>query len=161
MADRVVIMRGGAIQQIASPDQLFDQPANLFVAGFIGSPGMNFLRSDLRDGRLTLFGQDLALDRPGLPEGPVVVGLRPEHLTPGPAPVRFAVQPTLIESLGSEKYVYFTDAAQWTEGGEDDRSRGLIARVAHSGPLAAGQALDLGFDPARLYLFDAASGVRL
>ncbi|MFN6984678.1 MAG: ABC transporter ATP-binding protein, partial [Rhizobium oryzihabitans] len=61
MADRVVIMQGGIIQQIAAPDELFNNPANLFVAGFIGSPGMNFLNTDIRDGTLTLFGQKVSL----------------------------------------------------------------------------------------------------
>lgn len=160
MADRVVIMQGGAIQQIASPDTLFNDPANLFVAGFIGSPGMNFLNAEARGGQLRLFGQNIALDRPR-GEGPVVVGLRPEHLTLGEAPVRFPVRPVLVESLGSEKYIYFDDAAARRVEGENDRSKGLIARVAHSGALPADGELTLGFDPARLYLFDATTGERL
>jgi multiple sugar transport system ATP-binding protein len=106
MADRVVIMRGGEIQQIAPPDELFAHPANLFVAGFIGSPGMNFLKATVRPGVLRLFGQDIPLRR-DVPPGDVVAGLRPEHLTLGAGPVSLPVRPTLVESLGSEKYIYF------------------------------------------------------
>ena len=155
MADRVVIMRGGGIQQIAAPDDLFARPANLFVAGFIGSPGMNFLTATAAQGVLRLFGQDVPLRR-RLPEGPVIAGLRPEHLTLGVGPVNLRVRPTLVESLGSEKYIYFdaegslrTDAS-----GEGEKSRGLIARVPFSGPLPAGDEIALSFDPAHLHLFD-------
>ncbi|HSF63680.1 MAG TPA: sn-glycerol-3-phosphate ABC transporter ATP-binding protein UgpC [Paracoccaceae bacterium] len=155
MADRVVIMRAGEIQQIARPDDLFAHPANLFVAGFIGSPGMNFVTAAPGQGGLHLFGQDVALPR-ALPGGPVIAGLRPEHLTLGPGPVSFAIRPTLVESLGSEKYIYFDDAAALRADttGEGDKSKGLIARVPHSGPLRAGDEITLSFDPAHLHLFD-------
>ncbi|MFK0383617.1 ABC transporter ATP-binding protein [Agrobacterium sp. NPDC090273] len=161
MADRVVIMQGGVIQQIAAPDELFNNPANLFVAGFIGSPGMNFLNADLRDGKLTAFGQQISLPRAMDRQGPVVVGLRPEHLVLGEAPVTFGVRPTLIESLGSEKYVYFDAEGARIAQGEEDKSKGLIARVSHTGSLPKDEAIRLGFDPAQLYLFDATTGERL
>ncbi|QKJ93751.1 ABC transporter ATP-binding protein [Agrobacterium pusense] len=161
MADRVVIMQGGIIQQIAAPDELFNNPANLFVAGFIGSPGMNFLNAELRDGALTVFGQKVNLPAASARQGSVIVGLRPEHLVLGDGPVTFSVRPTLVESLGSEKYVYFDAEGARVADGEEGRSKGLIARVSHSGNLRADEALQLGFDPAQLYLFDAKTGVRL
>jgi multiple sugar transport system ATP-binding protein len=161
MADRVVIMQGGIIQQIAAPDELFNNPANLFVAGFIGSPGMNFLNAELRDGRLTIFGQSIPLPKARSHHGPVVVGLRPEHLVLGEAPVTFGVHPTLIESLGSEKYVYFDAEGVRVADGEEGKSKGLIARVSHSGNLPRDEEIKLGFDPAQLYLFDAKTGERL
>ena len=155
MADRVVIMRGGEIQQIAPPDELFGHPANLFVAGFIGSPGMNFLKATVRPGVLRLFGQDIALWR-DVPPGDVIVGLRPEHLTLGAGPVSLPVRPTLVESLGSEKYIYFDaeEALRADTSGEGEKSKGLIARVPFSGQLSAGHDLTLSFDPAHLHLFD-------
>jgi len=155
MADRVVIMRGGEIQQIAPPDELFGHPANLFVAGFIGSPGMNFLKATVRPGVLRLFGQDVALRR-DVPPGDVIVGLRPEHLTLGPGPVSLPVRPTLVESLGSEKYIYFDaeEALRTDTSGEGEKSKGLIARVPFSGLLPAGHGLTLSFDPEHLHLFD-------
>ncbi len=161
MADRVVIMQGGIIQQIAAPDELFNNPANLFVAGFIGSPGMNFVNADLRDGKLTAFGQQIQLPRTGSHQGSVVVGLRPEHLVLGDAPVTFGVRPTLIESLGSEKYVYFDADGARVADGEGGKSKGLIARVSHSGKLPKDEEIKLGFDPSQLYLFDAKTGERL
>ena len=161
MADRVVIMQGGIIQQIAAPDELFNNPANLFVAGFIGSPGMNFLNAELRDGALTVFGQKVNLPAASARQGSVIVGLRPEHLVLGDGPVTFNVRPTLVESLGSEKYVYFDAEGARVADGEEGRSKGLIARVSHSGNLRADEALQLGFDPAQLYLFDAKTGARL
>ncbi|CUW98789.1 sn-glycerol-3-phosphate ABC transporter ATP-binding protein UgpC [Rhizobium pusense] len=161
MADRVVIMQGGIIQQIAAPDELFNNPANLFVAGFIGSPGMNFLNAELRDGALTVFGQKVKLPAASARQGSVIVGLRPEHLVLGDGPVTFSVRPTLVESLGSEKYVYFDAEGARVADGEEGRSKGLIARVSHSGNLRADEALQLGFDPAQLYLFDAKTGARL
>ncbi|MBN8932732.1 MAG: sn-glycerol-3-phosphate ABC transporter ATP-binding protein UgpC [Rhizobium pusense] len=161
MADRVVIMQGGIIQQIAAPDELFNNPANLFVAGFIGSPGMNFLNAELRDGALTVFGQKVNLPAASARQGSVIVGLRPEHLVLGDGPVTFSVRPTLVESLGSEKYVYFDAEGARVADGEEGRSKGLIARVSHSGNLRADEALQLGFDPAQLYLFDPKTGARL
>ncbi|MGA1832683.1 ABC transporter ATP-binding protein [Rhizobium wenxiniae] len=161
MADRVVIMHGGIIQQIAAPDELFNNPANLFVAGFIGSPGMNFLNSELRDGKLTAFGQQISLPRATSGQGPVVVGLRPEHLVLGDAPVTFGVKPTLVESLGSEKYVYFDAEGARIADGDEGKSKGLIARVSHTGSLPRDEEIRLGFDPAQLYLFDQKTGERL
>jgi multiple sugar transport system ATP-binding protein len=161
MADRVVIMQGGLIQQIAAPDELFNNPANLFVAGFIGSPGMNFLNAELRDGQLSAFGQQISLPRATSQLGPVVVGLRPEHLTLGEGPVTFSVRPTLVESLGSEKYVYFEAEGARIADGEDGKSKGLIARVSHSGALPRNEEIRLGFDPTQLYLFDFNTGERL
>jgi multiple sugar transport system ATP-binding protein len=171
MADRVVIMRDGEIQQIGDPDAVFARPANLFVAGFIGSPGMNFLESTLQvDGsgaRLRLFGRDVALpvasDRIAALHGKsVVVGLRPEHITAGEGHISFAVKPRLVESLGSEKYVYVeipaenrTDIAH--ASGADDEQRGdtMIVRLINAGVVPLDGTLRLYFDPARLHLFDA------
>ncbi|MFV0490315.1 MAG: ABC transporter ATP-binding protein [Pseudorhodobacter sp.] len=155
MADRVVIMRNGEIQQIAAPDVLFQEPANLFVAGFIGSPGMNFLRSPVMEGKVEIFGQKVDVKAPEGAE--VIAGIRPEHLQLGAGPISFTVRPALIESLGSEKYVYFDGGAQVHARTEDadENSKGLIARIAHAGRMSEGEEITLAFDPADLYLFDA------
>ncbi len=164
MADRVVLMREGEIQQIADPDTLFLKPVNLFVAGFIGSPGMNLVSTSLEsvDGRagIKLFGSRVPIEGHAV-DGPrpVVAGIRPEHIRLGDGPVRFTVRPTLIESLGSEKYIYFQDEARQVtrSGDEEDNSKGLIARVPNPGLLGAGEELLMSFDPTNLYLFDALS----
>ncbi|MDK1385801.1 ABC transporter ATP-binding protein [Sinorhizobium sp. 8-89] len=155
MADRVVIMRDGVIQQIADPDALFARPANLFVAGFIGSPGMNFLRATVEGGRLTLFGQ--TFDAPaGVGAGEIIVGIRPEHLALGQGNVTFTVKPALVESLGSEKYVYFEPGAHaYAASRDEERGKGLIARIAHAGPIREGEELTLSFNASEIHLFDA------
>ena len=133
-------MRDGVIQQIADPDAMFSKPANLFVAGFIGSPGMNFMRAEARGGTVSLFGH--AVPVPGAPSGgEVIAGVRPEHLTLGQGKASFVVRPTLVESLGSEKYVYFDpgDHALGDTMRDEHRGKGLIARLAHAGPVAEGE----------------------
>ncbi|MYF87941.1 MAG: ABC transporter ATP-binding protein [Boseongicola sp. SB0676_bin_33] len=162
MADRVVLMREGEIQQIADPDTLFQKPVNLFVAGFIGSPGMNLVSAsvDGLGGRaaIEMFGSRVSIaDRDIDGTRQIVAGIRPEHFNLGEGPVSFTVRPSLIESLGSEKYIYFQDDAhQITQrGDEEESSKGLIARVPHPGPLREGEELTLSCDPANLYLFDA------
>lgn len=163
MADRVVIMRDGEIQQIADPDTLFAKPDNLFVAGFIGSPGMNFLISKVdysaTSPMVELFGQKVSIsgrDLKGVKD--LIVGIRPEHLEIGKGPISFQVRSNLVESLGSEKYVYFdADGHQVALGSEteEENSKGMIARINHTGPLPEGQEITLSFDPANLYLFDS------
>jgi multiple sugar transport system ATP-binding protein len=169
MADRIVIMRDGTIQQIADPDTMFRRPANLFVAGFIGSPGMNFLRAavtaDESGARVRLYGQDIALPPAAAAaaqrsDGAVILGLRPEHLRlGGEGPITFSVLPELVESLGSEKYVYFAIPPEHQLGGEapsEEERRGdmMIARLVDAGDIAAAEKLKLSFDPRNLHVFD-------
>ncbi len=162
MADRIVIMRDGEIQQIADPDTMFRKPANLFVAGFIGSPGMNFFRAELTGARTArLLGREIELPlakAPGTRE--LLVGLRPEYLSAGATgPVTFEATPRLVESLGSEKYLYL-DLAEENRtslkdaGSDDRRADQFIARVMDADHVTQGQPVPLSFDPARLHLFD-------
>ncbi|MGI9485052.1 MAG: ABC transporter ATP-binding protein [Geminicoccaceae bacterium] len=164
MADRVVLMREGVIQQIADPDTLFQEPANLFVAGFIGSPGMNLLSAGVTKTEgapsVAMFDRLVPIEGHDVKgASDVIVGLRPEHLSLGEGPVSFKIRPSLIESLGSEKYIYFQDDADQLarRGDEEETSKGLIARVPHAGALHEGEELTLSFDPTNLYLFDAQS----
>lgn len=83
MADRVVVMRAGIIEQAADPITLYERPANRFVANFIGSPAMNFFDARVEAGRVHIGTQGLPLtadEAARLPEGPVILGLRPEHM---------------------------------------------------------------------------------
>lgn len=173
MADRIVIMKDGVIQQIANPDTMFRKPANLFVAGFIGSPGMNFLRSPVTTmggaAAVRLFGHDVRLEAPASLAGrEIVVGLRPEHIGAGPGPVTFEITPRLVESLGSEKYIYVDvpeenraqiDPADRQE--EERRADTIIARLINPDERSAGERVTLSFDPAHLHLFDAKSEVAI
>ncbi len=167
MANRIVIMKDGVVQQIADSDTMFERPVNLFVASFIGSPGMNFLAGQpAGEGHFRLLGQAVSL--PHLSSGkPLILGLRPEHIALGAGPVCFEVFPSLVESLGSEKYVYFdapdenrvTGLTPRTE--EERRGDRLIARLINAGPVKVGEPLMLSFDPARLHVFDPATGQAL
>ncbi len=166
MADRVVLMREGVIQQIADPDTLFREPDNLFVAGFIGSPGMNLVSAELEreddTSSIRMFGVPVSIEARRLRGArDVIAGLRPEDIRLGGGAVSFKVRPNLVESLGSEKYVYFHDDAHQImriDDGDEENSKGLIARISYSGALKKDEELTLSFDPADLYLFDRQSG---
>ena len=123
LGDRVAVMRLGTIPQVASPQELYDRPVNLFVAGFIGSPAMNFMAGTLEDGKLRTGVGDFPLtpqlrqelERSGTGRD-VIVGIRPESFEDAavvPAEVKangleFNANIDVVESLGSEKFVYFT-----------------------------------------------------
>ncbi len=131
LGDRVAVMRGGIIQQVDTPKVLYREPANLFVAGFIGSPAMNFLPARLEDGVVKLPFGDVPI-----PHGvrtdkrEVIAGIRPEHFEDarvGGTGTRFTVRPSLVESMGSELYAYFDFA------GPDVRSDQLDELAADAG----------------------------
>jgi multiple sugar transport system ATP-binding protein len=106
MADKIVVMNGGRIEQAGPPLELYDRPANLFVAGFIGSPAMNLVRGRIDSGRFTAAdgtGWTLHANGHAPPEGPAIYGIRPEHLRIDPEGVPATVQ--LVEPTGSETQV--------------------------------------------------------
>ena len=103
LASRIVVLKGGNIQQIGTPQEIYDRPANTFVADFMGSPPMNIIPAVVSNGRLQM--GDVSLPAPdGLPSA-VQVGIRPEHLSVGGSD--FEVTPTLIENTGAECYLNF------------------------------------------------------
>ena len=106
MADQIVVMNGGRIEQTGAPLDLYDRPANLFVAGFIGSPAMNFVRGELRSGRFHSgdgMSWPLAMNGRAPADGPAVYGIRPEHLAIDPDGLKATVH--LVEPTGSETQV--------------------------------------------------------
>ncbi|MBX3567469.1 MAG: sn-glycerol-3-phosphate ABC transporter ATP-binding protein UgpC [Rhizobiaceae bacterium] len=148
MADRIVVMNDGRIEQIGTPLQLYDTPANLFVAGFIGSPGMNFIEGEIENGWF-LTADGIALPTPpGAAAGKVVYGIRPEHLVPDPAGV--PVDVTVVEPTGPETDVF----------GKLGRQP-IVAAMREGPPVAAGEKLRLTARVERVHLFDAATGRRL
>jgi multiple sugar transport system ATP-binding protein len=185
MGDRVAVMRDGRLEQVDAPQALYDRPANLFVAAFIGSPAMNLLRGRLEyaDGRLlVLLGNerlvipDCVLDeRPelaGWVDEDVVVGVRPEAVRVAdratPAGAVLELEVVLVEALGSDLLVHLrTDASRVTVSdafdGEDEA--GLEARFTARLPpnlrVAVGDRLRLGVDAARLHVFDPQTGASL
>ena len=155
MGDRVAILRDGVLQQLGSPDEIYDRPVNVFVAGFIGSPSMNLIPAKL-DGSAAVFGGSrlelppALLDaRPGLAPfagRDIVLGIRPEDFTvAGDGPLELTV--ARVESLGSELVAYL-DAGTMEVTARLERRAG----VEEGGPVRLGVALD------RLYFFDPEGG---
>jgi len=174
LGDRVVVMHGGIAQQVGTPDELYQRPANLFVAGFVGSPAMNFFPGTLTAAGARLPIGEVPIDaatraaigrHPAPAGGEVVIGVRPEHL--GDAAllddaqrgraVRFAARVDLVESLGADKYLYFTPNESADAPAEND----LVARVPAASKAAGGQPIELALDPDKVVVFDAKTGVNL
>ncbi|ARO15940.1 iron(III) transport system ATP-binding protein (plasmid) [Ketogulonicigenium robustum] len=145
LADRIAIMRGGVIQQLATPAEVYHRPANLFVAGFIGAPAMNFIPGTLTaDGAFTGGGVVLPAVAAGA-SGTATLGIRPEHITPvpvGTGALRGTV--TVVEPMGADTVVWFDCAGQQ-----------MSLRVMGDTTLTPGTEIGAAFDPARASLFDA------
>ncbi|MEX0351575.1 MAG: ABC transporter ATP-binding protein [Paracoccaceae bacterium] len=152
MADKIVVLRDGRIEQVGAPLELYRNPDNKFVAGFIGSPSMNFLDCDVVDGKLTHPALSAPLDPPApLPSGAskVTLGLRPEHI--GLDRSGDALSVDLTEALGGVSYVYLTASngdKLIVEERDDERS-------------AEGSRVSLILRPERAMIFDAETGMRL
>ena len=147
LADKIVVLREGEVAQVGSPLQLYDDPDNMFVAGFIGSPKMNFLRGVVADGGIRLpdyEGQSIPLAS-RLPTGTeVTVGIRPEHFAAGGS-ARLDLVVEMIEHLGAETYAY----ARAGEGA-------LLTIATHADrSLEAGSRLAASFDPRAALVFNA------
>ncbi len=158
MADRIVIMKDGHIQQIGSPFEVFHKPANQFVARFIGAPPMNMLEGRYQQGKLHL-QDDIVLDLGGrvfsaaaaskLAEHPqVVIGMRPDDLRVTSEPGHFKGEVALIEPLGSETLVYANVGA-----------KELIAKAPGRVPPTAGDQVSLAIESELIHLFDTRDGV--
>jgi len=159
LADRIAVMRGGIIQQLADPKTIYNKPANLFVAGFIGSPAMTMLKGRIEpggdvpvfrsgDAAVPLAGYDGHAPAPGRE---VILGVRPEHVTVRPAGVgAHAARVDLDEPMGSDSLVWLTFAGQ-----------PLSARAAADHGWRHGDAVGLDFDVSKASIFDQASEQRL
>src|ERR1700730_17627269 len=184
LGDRVVVLLAGVAQQIGTPQELYDRPVNLFVAGFIGSPAMNFFPAQLTDvgvglpfGQITLTQQvhDVVTAHPAPMNA--IVGIRPEHLEDANLidtyqrlrALVFEVGVELVESLGAEKIVHFTvegasaHSAQLTELAADSgvSENEFVARLPAESAATAGQRIELALDTTKLAIFDADTGANL
>jgi len=150
LANRIVIMRDGHVQQIGAPLEVYDRPANLFVAGFIGSPEMNLVEGRIEAGHFVAGNLRVALPAGTQASGEVVLGIRPEHLalTSEADGVAFTVR--VIEQLGAQ-----TLCVGEAGGG---RLRILVDRVDSWSP---GQTINIRFPAARLHLFAKSGGQRI
>ena len=151
LADKIVVMRAGKVEQAGSPEALYDDPANSFVAGFIGSPRMNFLPGTASAGQVTLAdGNRFAV--PGLASsGPVDVGIRPEHFIVGEGgetPLDLAVD--VVENLGGTRYLY----------GSLPSGVSLVVEARDRPGIRAGDSVRIGVQPGRAFVFNT-EGQRL
>jgi multiple sugar transport system ATP-binding protein len=187
LGDRVAVMRAGLIQQVDSPASLYEDPINLFVAGFIGSPSMNFVPGHIEGETLHLpFGQTPVPDKmrsvlqgagPGKRE--IIAGVRPEHFEDaaiepeGPGRMKFRAKVDVVESMGSELYVYFDIESQEVESDEladlakdagmEDLPGGgagqhVVARLDATSKASPGGEVELTLDTTQIKLFDPNGG---
>ena len=183
LGDRVAVLKKGILQQCASPRELYEQPVNLFVAGFIGSPPMNFLPARVEGGNLKLPFVDVpvggALAEKIRGKDLVIVGIRPEHqkdATLGDSvpdnAVRFTVPVDVTEWLGNEQYAYVPydqpDAAVQSKLEELDRELDgegmrtqMVVNLDSRSRVREGDDAELLFDPALMHVFDPESGTCL
>ena len=105
LAERMIVMNAGRIEQIGTPEQVYQKPATTFVAGFIGSPPMNLLQGQADGSRFTVGGQSLALPAAAPRSGPLLLGVRPEHAGLDPAG-SWPLQVEMLEMLGAERLLY-------------------------------------------------------
>ncbi|MGI9003106.1 MAG: ABC transporter ATP-binding protein [Pseudonocardia sp.] len=190
LGDRAVVMRGGVVQQVGTPQLLYQRPANLFVAGFIGSPTMNFLPGHLADdllytalGRIRLPDRTRhALESAGAPRD-VIMGLRPEHLEDASLAqtsgrehdATFSAQVDVLESTGSDKYAYFTVEGRRTRSAElaelaadvgnpqpgSSGRQQLVARLSADSTATEGETMRVCLDPDAIQVFDPDTGRNL
>jgi multiple sugar transport system ATP-binding protein len=178
LGDRVAVMRDGKIQQVDTPQVLYSEPANLFVAAFIGSPAMNLVEAEVRDGVLRFGGHAIPLPHEAAPsQQRVVAGLRPEAFEDvafaDPSLPRVDVVVEVVEELGADTNVIFAVDAPPVDLGEiraatgDDATLGTVAgslftaRVDPGTSARPGAKLTLAVDSSRLHYFDPATGLRL
>ena len=184
LGDRVVVMRSGIVQQVGSPTELYEQPENLFVAGFIGSPSMNFLPATVEEGKLRTVIGDIPMSDAvrGRLEGKganreVIIGIRPEQFEDaslvGDLPgVTFQGTVDVLESLGSDVYAYFTLEGQTASakeleelardtGADTTAEQQIITRLDTNTRAREGQPLTVWFSPEKVLVFEPSSGANL
>ena len=157
MGDRVAVMKDGILQQVDSPLNLYDRPANLFVAGFIGSPAMNLMSAKPSDGGAKIGEYVVPIDRTAASRshGDITVGVRPESWrlvgeNDGGLPVRI----TVVEELGADAYIYGTCDVEGTPGE-------VVVRIDARRDHQKGETVYVTTDPGHVHVFDTESGERL
>jgi multiple sugar transport system ATP-binding protein len=159
LGDRIAVIADGRIQQLGVPQDVYERPVNLFVAGFIGSPPMNLFDGAARGGLVSAAGVEIPW--PGAVDGEVVLGVRPEALDPaGSDSGRPAIEIVvgLVEPLGSEVMVHGFLPGQQTADVTSQGNGAITARLPPGVRPAPGERLRLAFDPAAAHVFERASG---
>ena len=172
MGDRIAVLKDGILQQVGTPRDMYDTPANVFVAGFIGSPAMNIGTFPVLEGAASVGQSRLALPRDVITrltdddKGHVTVGFRPESLdvVPQGTPDSFPVEVNIVEELGSDAFVYgsltndFGQASQVHSGAGDAQ---IIVRVDPRQVPPKGSTIFVRIRPTEQHLFHAGSGERI
>jgi multiple sugar transport system ATP-binding protein len=188
LGDRVAVMRAGVLQQVGTPAELYDNPKNLFVAGFIGSPSMNFMPAEISGGKLRLPIGEVDLGDLGVEQrdGQVIAGLRPENFEDTEVigdlreerGIVFEAEIDLVESLGSDLFAYFhiesegvqsdqladivEESLEETGAGEiREGHEQIVARLDPTSKVKRREKAELWADTAKLHLFDPESGASL
>jgi multiple sugar transport system ATP-binding protein len=158
MGDRVAVLKDGLLQQVDTPRNLYDKPANAFVAGFIGSPAMNLLTAPVSGGKAQL--GDLNIDVPASAGSSVTVGIRPEGWVP--ADKGFHVLVEVVEELGSDAFVYGKPAdsnVKFANASEEGVQ--VIVRWDPKNPPKPGQTVTVANVAGAVHLFDSTTGLRI
>ena len=177
LGQRVAVLKGGKILQVDTPQRLYHQPANVFVAAFIGTPAMNLVEGRLEGGEVTFGDFRVPLEQRRRPAGDrarVIVGIRPEAFEAAsvspPGSAVLTVVPVVVEELGSDAHVFFrvdAEAVATEISGREDaallpESKALFsARIDPRVAARVGEPLELAVDPSRLHFFDPDTGQTL
>ncbi|HEX3688137.1 MAG TPA: sn-glycerol-3-phosphate ABC transporter ATP-binding protein UgpC [Solirubrobacteraceae bacterium] len=170
LGDRIAVISDGKLQQLGAPQDVYDRPDNVFVAGFIGSPPMNLLRGRVSGG--SAVAGDLVVPAPGVRDGDVFVGVRPESLRPaanGMPALDFEV--AVVEPLGDEVIVHGFVGAELAGISADEGDAAMVAADGHRAEAVAclpprdrpaeGSVIQLGVEPEEVHLFDAETGLAI
>jgi len=158
MGDRVAVLKDGVLQQVDTPRNLYDNPVNAFVAGFIGSPAMNLLTVPVSNGQALLGNFKVAV--PAISGSQVTVGVRPEGFTPSSS--GFDVLVEVVEELGSDAFVYGKPVDPSVKfANVTDEGAQIIVRWDPKNPPKAGATVTVEAIPSAIHFFDAATGVRI
>jgi multiple sugar transport system ATP-binding protein len=177
LGNRVAVMRDGYVQQVDTPQTLYRQPANLFVAAFIGAPSMNLVEATVQDGKVSFAGFEMALPGDDHPRGEVILGIRPQDfgdaLFADPSLPTIEVDVVAVEELGSESHVIFPIDAQPVDSDSvratiddgdqailvaDDRRSRFTGTVDERSQVRPGIRMKLAVNPSRFHFFDVDSG---
>jgi multiple sugar transport system ATP-binding protein len=154
LADRIVILKGGVIEQVGTPDEVYNKPSSVFVGGFVGSPAMNFARAKVTGSDLSFSdGNRLPMSAiqigkaNGLEGRELIVGVRPEHFEPASgSQSEISVKVQVVEPLGSDTLLHFAVGNEM-----------LTARMPPDMRPQAGHDVKIGIDPSKVHLFDVAT----
>ncbi len=158
MGDRVAVLKDGLLQQVDTPRNLYENPKNAFVAGFIGSPAMNLLNASVSGGKAML--GDLVIDVPSSAGASVTVGIRPESFTP--STTGFHVLVEVVEELGADAFVYGKPAdSNVSYAFASDEGAQIIVRWDPKNPPEPGQTITVSAIPSVVHLFNSTTGERV